>query len=465
MNYRDDLKAFVDGELPPLRMAEIQDAIDRDPALAAEVEEIRGIGYLFTQMREDVVPVGLEETLARLQKRPARRWSFGVPLAVAAASVAVVILIGPLRSKFSEADSATLALKARSDFSSTAPEAAPMSAAPPEVAVAPSVVKTAPKAETLSMKSQSTTRSDSSANSAVPATKGLSRDVPNTTTYLRAPASAQLPSLKAKKEVVVKAATDEANVERLPYSKASASVVSPSPSLNPPTPEAEVVSVVSMVDAEQLIRSLPSKYPGVVVGSTAPLADIPLSDQHRLGMNSRYVIEVPERWANAVQSDLDGLAHPIPKGNETLSANEGGGGRDTAASLSASAKRGMTSSEPKASQTDNVGFGRGTRTGSGAMAGVAAGAGGFGGGAPVDPPQKVDSANSRATSPKTLGKTAPMSSRKNPVVDAEKLARQSHLAGEKANLSGQKTVELRRRRVIVLQEIAKNSTAKPDGKE
>lgn len=82
MSLRDDLKAYVDGELPPMRMAEIRDAIERDPELAAEVRELEAIGRTLRAEAWQPTAAGLDETLRSLQrKRSAPRWPWlAIPL-------------------------------------------------------------------------------------------------------------------------------------------------------------------------------------------------------------------------------------------------------------------------------------------------------------------------------------------------------------------------------------------------
>jgi hypothetical protein len=88
MSLRDDLKAYLDGELAPERMAEMRDAIDRDPALAREAEELASIGRGLRSAEVYPAAVGLEDTLKALehhQRRPF--WVWIAPVAVAASAL------------------------------------------------------------------------------------------------------------------------------------------------------------------------------------------------------------------------------------------------------------------------------------------------------------------------------------------------------------------------------------------
>jgi hypothetical protein len=98
MKYEKDLKAFVDGELPPAQMAEIADAVAKDPALQREVAELR---LLSASLRPANVPApaeGLEATLRALgrAKRPPV-WSRIAPLATAFAVAALLWI--PVRAR------------------------------------------------------------------------------------------------------------------------------------------------------------------------------------------------------------------------------------------------------------------------------------------------------------------------------------------------------------------------------
>ncbi len=113
MSLRDDLKAYLDGELPPPRMAEMREAIERDPDLAREANLLRAIGEGIRSAAPQPAPAGLEETLAALN-RGARRpwWVLAAPMAVAAAGVAVFmvpLLQGEVSSSNARTDVAQVA--------------------------------------------------------------------------------------------------------------------------------------------------------------------------------------------------------------------------------------------------------------------------------------------------------------------------------------------------------------------
>lgn len=107
MSVRDDLKAYLDGELPPLRMAEIRDAINKDPALAREVEQLRALAASLQALASRPVMTGLEDTLAALGRAEKRRpWfiRYGFPLATATAAFVLAVAIAPKLRFNSSAD-------------------------------------------------------------------------------------------------------------------------------------------------------------------------------------------------------------------------------------------------------------------------------------------------------------------------------------------------------------------------
>lgn len=88
MNLHEDLKAYVDRELPPVRMAEIADAVAADPALAREVQRLTALSQAVRLADEEVPVLGLDQTLRALDRhRPRPVWGRWVPLVALAASV------------------------------------------------------------------------------------------------------------------------------------------------------------------------------------------------------------------------------------------------------------------------------------------------------------------------------------------------------------------------------------------
>ncbi len=103
MNIREDLKAYLDGELSPQRMEEIRAALEADPALREELEFMRLMGFEIKRMAAEPHVAGVEGALGRLRgfRWPSfvrdRRWVLaGSALTVCVAVVAVSQFSGRL---------------------------------------------------------------------------------------------------------------------------------------------------------------------------------------------------------------------------------------------------------------------------------------------------------------------------------------------------------------------------------
>jgi hypothetical protein len=140
MSLHEDLKAYVDRELPPDRMAEIEAAIQADPVLRAEVDEIRGLSHAVRALGTTPDPVGLERTLRALQRRPwwspagmQGRLAWG-----AAAAVLIVVAFATLLPREGIRDAATMSETASWTKQPTAERAAiaPSAESKPESAMA-----------------------------------------------------------------------------------------------------------------------------------------------------------------------------------------------------------------------------------------------------------------------------------------------------------------------------------------
>ncbi len=69
-DIRTDLKAYVDGELSPERMQEVETAIARDPALREEVEFMKMLGFQIQRIKFDPPVQGAEQAIAAARRRP-----------------------------------------------------------------------------------------------------------------------------------------------------------------------------------------------------------------------------------------------------------------------------------------------------------------------------------------------------------------------------------------------------------
>jgi hypothetical protein len=72
MSIREDLKAYVDGELDAARAAEVRAALESDPQLREEAEQLKLLSQEIRQFAAEPQVFGLERTLLAL--RPRRPW-------------------------------------------------------------------------------------------------------------------------------------------------------------------------------------------------------------------------------------------------------------------------------------------------------------------------------------------------------------------------------------------------------
>lgn len=103
MNAMDDetLIAYVDGELPPARAAEVRRALDVDPALARLVEGLQADRLLIQRAFEvapahptEAAPAAEPGAVLPFRRRPVNRWASRLALPMAAALAGLVIGAG-----------------------------------------------------------------------------------------------------------------------------------------------------------------------------------------------------------------------------------------------------------------------------------------------------------------------------------------------------------------------------------
>lgn len=114
-----ELHAFIDNELPPARMAEVEAAIAADPALAARVhgfqDDMRALRAAFAPMDSAPIPShllraakGQSQGNVRAAGRPTRRHVI-VAGAAAALAAGIALALLPLRSRETAVDQAIAA--------------------------------------------------------------------------------------------------------------------------------------------------------------------------------------------------------------------------------------------------------------------------------------------------------------------------------------------------------------------
>lgn len=92
----EDLKAYLDGELTPDRVAAVQKALETSPKLRLELEQLRAIRSVLRGSESPVVSKGLQQTLVALSRKPALPWFFARPslgLSAAALAAATVFAV------------------------------------------------------------------------------------------------------------------------------------------------------------------------------------------------------------------------------------------------------------------------------------------------------------------------------------------------------------------------------------
>lgn len=91
VSLRDDLKAYLDGELTEARRAEIEAALESDADLRREAEELKQISSAIQQAATYLDPRGLQDTLQRIGRKRSF-WSSGWSYALGGAVVFVFLL-------------------------------------------------------------------------------------------------------------------------------------------------------------------------------------------------------------------------------------------------------------------------------------------------------------------------------------------------------------------------------------
>lgn len=89
----EQLHAYLDGELTPEEVASVEAELARNPALAAELEVLRGVdGALSTLDGHDAPDDFVERVVAATHRRPSLLLRLALPIGVAAALVLAVFL-------------------------------------------------------------------------------------------------------------------------------------------------------------------------------------------------------------------------------------------------------------------------------------------------------------------------------------------------------------------------------------
>lgn len=132
----DDLKAYIDGELPPDAAERLREALSQDPALARDAEDFRRLAAGLRALPEPE-PVGRAATLAALTARKTpllRNWSFAFVACAGVLAVAIWVSGRPNRGHWIPAG-----LDPRVDGGTTVPPPRPVESAEPVEVQIPAV--------------------------------------------------------------------------------------------------------------------------------------------------------------------------------------------------------------------------------------------------------------------------------------------------------------------------------------
>ncbi|MCH8979458.1 MAG: DUF4349 domain-containing protein [Armatimonadetes bacterium] len=96
MNFREDIKAYIDGELSEARAAEVRSAIDADPALREEYEFMSGLSRQMQTSVKSAEVKGYEKVAASVSGGRRRKFRLVEGLAVAAAIAILGAVMFPM---------------------------------------------------------------------------------------------------------------------------------------------------------------------------------------------------------------------------------------------------------------------------------------------------------------------------------------------------------------------------------
>ena len=110
MNFREDIKAYIDGELTEARAAEVRSAIDADPALREEYEFMKGLSSQIQSSVKSAPVKGYEKVKAAVagKRRFKVRWIEGLAVAATVAILGAVMFPMFAQSKSAAKRSAVL---------------------------------------------------------------------------------------------------------------------------------------------------------------------------------------------------------------------------------------------------------------------------------------------------------------------------------------------------------------------
>lgn len=108
-DIREDLKAFVDGELGPARASEVEAALESNPELKREVEFLRALSAEIRHIASDAEVKGAQDALARVKGRRRSILLDGWILGSTGVAAILLVVANPLFSRESADQSPNLA--------------------------------------------------------------------------------------------------------------------------------------------------------------------------------------------------------------------------------------------------------------------------------------------------------------------------------------------------------------------
>lgn len=92
MSVRDDLKAYLDNELPPTRMEEVRVALEADQALRDECEYLKSIGESIRSQAAEPAVVGLEATLMKIRNPRIGFWEPAIRRPILTGAIGIFLI-------------------------------------------------------------------------------------------------------------------------------------------------------------------------------------------------------------------------------------------------------------------------------------------------------------------------------------------------------------------------------------
>ena len=304
MNMRDDLKAYLDGELDPARMSEIETALKHSPELQREADELRALSVAISQAAQQLEPMGLENTLKALQGRPKPvRLNWGRVVCIGGLAGACVLAISVIRPMMSSSDSAdssasadTMAANSFQADAKSQPEVMAKSAAPAAPQQRVALNSKAPATTPPINQSPSPTIGSVSSEPTPPPTAGKRTRETNMESL-----KSRVASNDSKRPLLLSLAPTSVT-----GGNSSTGAVTLSAFAAKPNSQVILLGFESAESGQKQVMALVGKY------EVADYAPANVSTQEKSGKEKTIVIDVPEDMAEQTIQSLKKLTEPPP---------------------------------------------------------------------------------------------------------------------------------------------------------